>query len=274
MRSAPLRSLLLCSLLTPACSDDGLAPAQSTDDDASATTTSPGIETSGGDATVGADATGGGTTSGSPPAPTGTSSGETTSGRSPTDDSGSDSGPGSATTTDGGSGSESGSGSSSEDGSSSSSSDDGGESSSSDGGMMSACPDIAGTSLIGGPADLYGFCWYLTAPMDTCDSACAELVGGANLAAMAESSYPDNCSGAAANDVSTWLFDNGNPGGWLNVGGATSAHTLGYGYSMVGSFYGKCSTGPVSVGTYPGETPGGGLESERQLICACALGSP
>ncbi|MEX1368619.1 MAG: hypothetical protein AB1Z98_36160 [Nannocystaceae bacterium] len=265
MRPAPLRFLLLCSLLTSACSDDGLAPAQSTDDDASVTTTSPAAEASGGDATLGADATGGGTTSGSPPSPTGTTSDETTSGRSPTDDSG----PDSATTTDGSSGSDSSSGS---DGSSSSS--DGGQSSSSDGGMMSACPNIAGTSLIGGPADLYGFCWYLTAPMDTCDSACAELVGGANLAAMAESSYADSCSGPGPDDISTWFFDNGNPGGWTMTGAVTSAHTLGYGYSMAGTFYGKCSTGGVEVGTYPGEIVRGGLENERQIVCACALGSP
>ena len=257
-----LRFLILTTLCL-SCSDDGLAPAQSgtgtttgqgslptdTDDEASLTV-GGGVSTSTGDG---------------PPAPTGTGEGDTGGDGTST---GSDDSTGSGGTgSDGGSSSGSDGGSSSDDGGSSS------EGGSSSGGTMASCPDIAGTSLIGGPADLYGFCWYLTAPMDTCDSACNELVGGANLAPMAESSYPDHCNGAAADDVSTWFFDNGNPGGWSSVGGTTAGHTLGYGYSMVGNFYGKCSTGGVSVGTYPGEMVGGGLENERQLVCACAVGS-
>lgn len=258
--------LLLLPPLALSCSDDGLAPIQSTTGTLTSPTTGP--DDSGGDELKldlgGAD----GTTTGAPPFPTGTTS------------MGEDSGTGNTGPEEGTSSSTGGSSSSSDDGGSSSSTDGGsssssdGGSSSSSGGMMLPCPDIAGTSIIGGPADLYGFCWYLTAPMDTCDSACAELVGGSNLALMAEAAYPDNCAAPAGNDVSTWFFNNGNPGGWTGMGAATGAHTLGYGYSIVGNYYGKCSSGGVEVGTYPGEMVGGGLEAERQLICACALGTP
>lgn len=252
-------------LLLPSCSDDGLAPAQSTGSPSTGALTStpdesgeptPDLGDDGGatgvdtaDESAGTAAT---STTGEPP-DSGTTIGESDSG---------------GTAGDGGSSTSGGSSSSS-----------GGESGSSDGGSSSggtttSCPEITGTSLIGGPADLYGFCWYLTAPMDTCDSACAELVGGSNLAPMAETAFPDHCDGPSVDDVSTWFFDNGNPGGWTSMGGFTSGHTLGYGYSMVGSFFGKCAAGMTEVGTYPGEIVGGGLENERQLVCACALGTP
>jgi len=264
----------LALLLTPtlalatACSDDGLAPLASTtsaNTNGLATTTSDGggLEASGEgsndpNATTTSGANGSDTdnvdeTSGSPPSPTGTTSGPVGE-----DSTGTITGDDFTTTGDGSTGTTTGEASTG----------------TTTGDMMLPCPEIAGTSLIGGPADLYGYCWYLTAPMDTCDSACAELPGGANLALLAEATYPDSCDGPVAGDVPTWFFDNGNPGGWISMGGTTSGHTLGYGYSIVGQFYGKCSTGPTSVGTYPGEVVGGGLEDQRQLICACAEGSP
>lgn len=256
-------SIVFLGLALTACSDDGLAPDQASNSGGSTSDIPPNstggllttagsddVATSEADTELGADTTSG--PSGTGGSGTGTAS-EGTTGTDTTD----------ASTGDSSTGSGSGSGSS---GSSSGSS--------SDDGMMVACPEIMGTSLIGGPADLYGYCWYITAPMDTCDSACSELAGGANLALLAESSYADNCNAPIPGDVPTWFFDNGNPAGWTAMGGGTNGHTLGYGYSVVGSFYGKCSTGGTSVGTYPGEAVGGGLEDQRQLVCACAEGTP
>jgi len=131
------------------------------------------------------------------------------------------------------------------------------------------CAGIGGTTLTGGPVDLYGFCWYLGGQGETCDSACAQL-GGTNLAWTAEAAYADSCTLAGPDDVSTYFFNNGNPGGWTNAGGLTAAHTLGYGYANVGSYYGKCASGGVAIGTYPGDAaPVAGIALERQLVCAC-----
>ena len=145
-------------------------------------------------------------------------------------------------------------------------------SSSSTGSTAEVCPDTMGTSIVGGPVDLYGFCWYLTAGGDTCDLACAEL-GGTNLALEADASFDDTCQGPAPHDVTTWFFENGNPAGWTHTGGATVGRTLGYGYTEVGTFYGKCSTGTIQVGTYPGEIQNGGaLDDQRQPVCPCFHG--
>ncbi len=267
------RIAVLFGVLTMSCSDDGLAPPQDTDSNTS-TAGAPGstgrgegeqdsldLETGGGSDDNGNTAADDGTTSesqgtssGGSPAPTDTTDGDgtgETTGETDESSSGETGGTSTGETT----------------GTST------GEPTGTSTGMDDECPAIGGTTVIGGPADLYGFCWYLGAPGDTCDTVCGEL-GEMNLGLVADAAYPDNCLSADVDDVSTWFFNNGNPGGWTAIGGATSARTLGYGYSMVAQYYGKCSSGSVEVGTYPGEMVGGGLETERQLICACAEGTP
>jgi hypothetical protein len=127
------------------------------------------------------------------------------------------------------------------------------------------CPVKDGVKTQAGPHVEYGFCWYLTADGETCDNACS-AVGGANLATTAETAWADACQGATSADVSTWFFNNGNPGGWSNSTGGTSYHTLGYGYRN-NQYYGKCSSGTATTnGAYPGDTNG---SATRSVLCAC-----
>ena len=133
---------------------------------------------------------------------------------------------------------------------------------------VSPCKNIDGTSLTAGPVDLYGFCWYLGAPAQTCDDACAE-VGGENLAIAAESTFPDSPDYPGPEGVVMWFYDHGNPGEWT-YGTWTAGHVLGYGY-VGDQFSGKCAACTMPTGTYPGEPmdtrfPYGGLP---QLVCAC-----
>ena len=116
--------------------------------------------------------------------------------------------------------------------------------------------------------EMYGFCWYLGRPGETCDDVCAGA-GGTNLAVAAESSFADSCSSPGSGDITTWYFNNGNPAGWRRVGGATSGHGFGYGYATGTGYgyYGKCVTGSsATLGTYPGEA---NSNADRTTVCAC-----
>jgi len=62
------------------------------------------------------------------------------------------------------------------------------------GSMVGGCPSRAGTLLTGGPADLYGFFWYLGVPTETCDETCAHL-DGENLALEADNAGSLRSSG-------------------------------------------------------------------------------
>lgn len=120
-------------------------------------------------------------------------------------------------------------------------------------------------NVAGGPATLYGHYWYLGTANRSCDQVCA-AVGGANLSNNLVNSFANACGGASASDVSRWFYQNGNPGGFNNSSGSTSARSLGYGYAG-NSHYGKCTsaTGTAAIGTFPGETGG----SNRLLACPC-----
>jgi hypothetical protein len=138
-----------------------------------------------------------------------------------------------------------------------------------------ACPP-GGANILAGPDIQYGYCFYLGVAGATCDQAC-NFAGGSNMAVAVQNLWADSCAAPAisAADVSTWYFENGNPGNWLAPAtGPLAYHTLGYGYS--GAFgdiyYGKCSTGAnLNAGTYPGETSD---KVTRQLVCACADPTP
>ncbi len=132
-------------------------------------------------------------------------------------------------------------------------------------GAAAGCPAVSHADVIGGPVALYGYCWYLGYQALTCDRVCS-VVGGTNLASSAQSAFSDACSSPTSADVSTWFYNNGNPGGWTGASSGTNGHVLGYGY-VSGGYYGKCSTGTSLIGTYPGETSTG---STRHLVCACA----
>lgn len=126
------------------------------------------------------------------------------------------------------------------------------------------CPAATGGALAG-PKEMYNFCWYLSQDGIRCDQVCADL-GGANLAYGAEGKWEDNCLEAEADDVSTWFYNNGNPGNWQNITGGTTYHTLGYGYDG-GYYYGKCAAGTLTdTGAYPTETNG---SIARNVVCAC-----
>lgn len=117
-------------------------------------------------------------------------------------------------------------------------------------------------------AEMYGFCWYLGRPGETCDDVCAGA-GGTNLAVAAESSFADSCSSPSSGDITTWFYNNGNPAGWTRVGGGTSGHGFGYGYSggTGYGYYGKCVSGSsTTLGTYPGEP---NTNAHRTTVCAC-----
>jgi hypothetical protein len=116
--------------------------------------------------------------------------------------------------------------------------------------------------------EMYGFCWYLGRPSETCDDVCASA-GGTNLAVAAESSFADSCSSPSSGDITTWYYNNGNPAGWTRVGGGTNGHGFGYGYSggTGYGYYGKCVTGTATtLGTYPGES---NTNAHRTTVCAC-----
>jgi len=116
--------------------------------------------------------------------------------------------------------------------------------------------------------EMYGFCWYLGHPGETCDDVCSSA-GGTNLANSAESSFSDSCSSPGSGDITTWFYNNGNPAGWQRVGGATSGHGYGYGYSggTGYGYYGKCVTGTSNtLGTYPGES---NTNAHRTTVCPC-----
>ena len=128
-----------------------------------------------------------------------------------------------------------------------------------------ACVPATGNLSVGQVPEMYGFCWYLSQPHGYCDATCAE-VGGSNLAVQAENSWPDHCGAAEADDVSTWFYENGNPGGWVGVGGGTNGHTLGYGYQNA-HYYGKCKVGGHDpIGTYPGTIND---SNSRMVVCPC-----
>lgn len=132
---------------------------------------------------------------------------------------------------------------------------------------QAACPPATGSALAGAVTSAFGFCFYISAKDGNCDTTCAD-VGGTNVAVAAEAALADSCSGGGADgQVTHFLFENGNPAGWTAAGATTSAHSLGYGYDppTTQNYYGKCSTGGVAVGTFPGETGG----ANRRLVCAC-----
>ncbi len=130
-----------------------------------------------------------------------------------------------------------------------------------------SCAVIDGTSLTGGPADLYGFCWYVGAPAQTCDDACSE-VGGENLAFAAEGAFPDSKDYPGTDGVATWFYEHGNPGPWY-YGGWTELHALGFGYPY-GGFGGKCANCTAPSGAYPGEEAAASYPYLMiQLVCAC-----
>ncbi len=127
-----------------------------------------------------------------------------------------------------------------------------------------ACPAATGDA-IAGPTEMYNMCWYLSEDGVNCDKVCADL-GGANIAYGAEEKWENNCTRPQADDVSSWFYNNGNPGNWTMRGGGTGYHTLGYGYDG-GVYYGKCSTGTnyTSV-SYPSEPNG---NTDRNVVCPC-----
>jgi len=127
------------------------------------------------------------------------------------------------------------------------------------------CPSSSGTS-IAGPHIAYGFCWYLTADGESCDTACLDL-GGDNLALDAKDAFSDSCSGAQAGDISYWFYNHSNPGEWAAETKETEYRTLGHGYRNGNYYYGKCSAGvDGGVGAWPGEEND---SSTRSLVCAC-----
>lgn len=130
------------------------------------------------------------------------------------------------------------------------------------------CAGIGGTSVAAGPVERYGFCWYLGEAAATCDETCADT-GMSNAALAAANAFPDSCSAAGPDGLTTHFFNNGNPAGWTGAGGSTSARSFGYGYANVGTFYGKCASSASEVGAWPGEVNEGTLSEERQLVCAC-----
>ncbi len=116
--------------------------------------------------------------------------------------------------------------------------------------------------------ELYGFCWYLGHPGETCDDVCASA-GGSNLSVAASSSFPDSCSIASSTDITTWFFSNGNPAGWRSTGGGTNGKGFGYGYSggTGYGYYGKCIAGTAAViGTFPGDA---NSNANRTTVCPC-----
>lgn len=116
--------------------------------------------------------------------------------------------------------------------------------------------------------EMYGFCWYLGRPSETCDDVCASA-GGTNLAVAAESSFADSCASPGSGDITTWYYNNGNPAGWTRVGGSTNGHGFGYGYSggTGYGYYGKCVAGiATTLGAYPGES---NASVHRTTVCAC-----
>jgi hypothetical protein len=124
---------------------------------------------------------------------------------------------------------------------------------------------VASGKAIGGPHRGPGnFCYYLGQVDRTCDTVCSDL-GGTNLAAQVDSLWANGCTAPGSGDLSTWFYDNGNPGGWSTQGGTAVFHTLGYGYAS-GSYFGKCSTATLEAGAYPGETT---TAATRSLVCAC-----
>lgn len=136
---------------------------------------------------------------------------------------------------------------------------------------VDTCAEIDGVaSAIGGPLKRYDACFYLSALETTCDTLCEDL-GAENIASSVEDAYADHCDAVGSDDISTYFFENGNPGGWTTPGTTTTGHSLGYGYATNGSFYGKCALGESVVGTYPDDSLGEGLFSERSLVCACSL---
>ena len=127
------------------------------------------------------------------------------------------------------------------------------------------CQEHTGNLSIGGPAELYGFCWYLTQPGGNCDATCAEL-GGANLVPQAENAWPNNCDVAGPDDLSTWFYQHGNPGQWNGNTGGTNGHSMGYGYTN-SSYYGKCTSGTsMNIGAYPGASND---SPTRATVCPC-----
>jgi len=142
-----------------------------------------------------------------------------------------------------------------------------GDSDAGDGGGDSGfqCPPNSGTS-IAGPYIAYGFCWYLTADGESCDTACLDL-GGDNLALDAKDAFSDSCSGAGPQDVSYWFYNHSNPGEWAGETKETEYRTLGHGYRNGNYYYGKCSAvADGGVGAWPGEEND---SSTRSLVCAC-----
>jgi hypothetical protein len=126
------------------------------------------------------------------------------------------------------------------------------------------CPAAGGTAAAG-PYATYGFCWYLAAAGATCDAACASITGS-NLAVQAQNAWPDACDSAQPGDISTWFYNNGNPGSWAATTGTTGYHTLGYGYTG-SNYYGKCASGTATGhGTFPGDTND---NPSRSVVCPC-----
>jgi hypothetical protein len=129
------------------------------------------------------------------------------------------------------------------------------------------CPPYTGNQSIAGPITVYGFCWYLSKQGAACDATCADL-GGANLAVQAQNAWADACSAVTTQDVTTMFYNQGNAGGWGNTTGATSYHTLGYGYAN-SDRYGKCASGStMGAGTFPTDTNN---NMTRAVVCPCFI---
>ena len=131
------------------------------------------------------------------------------------------------------------------------------------------CPD-APLALTPTPADLHGYCWYMSQPDDTCDNTCANISGGSNLTQHAQ----DNISTSVIPEgdptqsiIHWWIVNDGNPAGFSSSGGSGWA-SLGYGY-LNSTYYGR-SLGYTSA-AFPGNTDGLSQNLERIFACACLV---
>ena len=128
------------------------------------------------------------------------------------------------------------------------------------------CPDAAAPPAGGvlGHA-LYGFCWYHTDGLSSCDEVCASIAGGQNLAIEAQSEISLSTFPWGDKSVMELFVDNGNPSSWTS---SASGSWGGLGYAYKGkNYYGRYD-GTTSA-AFPGSQSG--IDSTlRQFACACS----
>ena len=133
--------------------------------------------------------------------------------------------------------------------------------------QTAGCPE-APQALTPTPADLHGYCWYLSLPDDTCDNTCAGISGGSNLTQDAQdnistSIVPTNSPNQSI--IHWWIVNDGNPAGFTNSGGSGWA-SLGYGY-LNSAYYGR--TMGYGSAAFPGNSSGTDQGLDRIFACAC-----